>query len=66
MSIVIWFNCDQGVPDGTCGAKTFAHTDSVTAAVDTAEMNGWYVAPAATGQAHRRVRCPNHGGRRQR
>lgn len=66
MSIVIRFNCDQLVPDGVCGATTYVPTDSVTVAIGAAEQAGWYVGVQASGEARRRVRCPNHGGRRQR
>lgn len=65
MSIVIWFNCDQPVPDGVCGEKTFALADAVPAAVSRVEREGWYVG-GVQANGRRRVACPGHGGRRQR
>lgn len=62
MAIVVWILCDNPVPYGTCGNKAYAVADTVTAAVDEVEADGWYVAAPRAGQP-RRVLCPGHSGR---
>ena len=57
---MVWLQCDQHVPYGVCGNKTFALVDSVAEAITEAEKDGWCVPALRAGAKRRRVLCPGH------